>query len=82
MDKLKVLAAFSPQTPHYCDAAVRVLTQLIQTYGADPVIVRNASDGLSICASVIASQTQTPSPVTMPVATMTTTPTPVYTPRP
>jgi tetratricopeptide (TPR) repeat protein len=76
------LAAFSPQKPSYCDAAVRVLTLLIETYSTDQVTVRNAEDGLSICANVIASQTQTPASITMPASTMITTPTPVYTPRP
>ena len=82
LDYGSVLAAFSPQTPRYCDAAVRVLTLLTQTYATDQVIVQNASDGLSICASVIASQTQTPSPITTPASTIATIPTPVYTPRP
>jgi Tfp pilus assembly protein PilF len=72
------LAAFSPQKPSYCDAAVRVLTLLVQTFSTDQVTVRNAEDGLSICASVMVSQTQTPTPV----FTMTSTPTPVYTPQP
>jgi tetratricopeptide (TPR) repeat protein len=78
LDYGSVLAAFSPQKPSNCDAAVRVLTLLIQTYPADQIIVRNASDGLSICTNVIAAQTQTPSPVTQPAIT----PTPVYTPSP
>lgn len=76
------LAAFSPQKPSYCDVAVRVLTLLVQTYNTDQVIVRNAEDGLSICASVIASQTQTPTPLSASASTITTMPTPVYTPRP
>jgi tetratricopeptide (TPR) repeat protein len=82
LDYGSVLAAFSPQIPSYCDAAVRVLTQLIQTYSTDQIIMRNASDGLSICANVIAAQTQTPTPVTMPVSTTITTPVPGYTPKP
>lgn len=82
LDYGSVLAAFSPQKPSNCDAAVRVLTQLIQTYNTDQIIVRNAADGLSICANVIAAQTQTPTPVTMPASTIITTLTPVYTPRP
>jgi tetratricopeptide (TPR) repeat protein len=82
LDYGSVLAAFSPQKPSNCDAAVRVLTLLIQTYLSDQVIVRNASDGLSICANVIAVQTQTPTPVTVPTFTIVITPTLVYTPRP
>ncbi len=81
LDYGSVLAAFSPQKPAYCDAAVRVLTLLVETYSDDQVIVRNAEDGLSICANVIAAQTQTPTPVTIPASTMTATP-PVYTPPP
>jgi tetratricopeptide (TPR) repeat protein len=76
------LAAFSPQKPSYCDAAVRVLTVLIQTYNTDQVIVRNAEDGLSICANVISSQTQTPTSIPGSALTATSAPTPVYTPRP
>jgi tetratricopeptide (TPR) repeat protein len=82
LDYGSVLAAFSPQIPSYCDAAVRVLTQLIQTYSTDDIIMRNASDGLSICANVVAAQTQTPTPVTMPASTIITTPMPGYTPKP
>jgi tetratricopeptide (TPR) repeat protein len=82
LDYGSVLAAFSPQKSSNCDAAVRVLTLLIQTYSTDQIIVRNASDGLSICANVMAAQTQTPMPVTMPASTVNITPTPVYTPRP
>ncbi len=82
LDYGSVLAAFSPQTPRYCDAAVRVLTLLIQTYPTDQIIVRNASDGLSICANVLAAQTQAPTPVTAPTSTPIAMPTPVYTPRP
>lgn len=82
LDYGSVLAAFSPQKPSYCDAAVRVLTLLIQTYTTDQIILRNAGDGLSICSSVIAEQTQTPTPIPMPVSPMTPTPTTVYTPRP
>jgi tetratricopeptide (TPR) repeat protein len=81
LDYGSVLAAFSPQKPSYCDAAVRVLTLLIQTYSTDEITVSNAADGLSICANVIAAQTQTPTPVTRLASTITITPTPVYTPR-
>jgi len=82
LDYGSVLAAFSPQKPSNCDTAVRVLTLLVQTYSTDQVTVSNAEDGLSICASVIADQTQTPTPVTTPASTMIFTPTVVYTPRP
>jgi tetratricopeptide (TPR) repeat protein len=76
LDYGSVLAAFSPQNPRYCDAAVRVLTQLIHTYPDDQVIVRNAADGLSICANVTAAQTPTPSPVPVGAPTIIITPTP------
>jgi len=82
LDYGSVLAAFSPQKPSYCDAAVRVLTLLIQTYATDQIILRNAADGLSICANVIAAQTQTPTPVTLPASTTSTTPIQDYTPPP
>ncbi|MBE3088444.1 MAG: hypothetical protein IMZ71_04960 [Chloroflexi bacterium] len=82
LDYGSVLAAFSPQKPSYCDAAVRVLTLLIQTYSTDQIILGNAADGLSICANVLAAQTQTPTPVTTPASTIITTPMPGYTPRP
>ena len=81
LDYGSVLAAFSPQKPSNCDAAVRVLTLLIQSYPDDQIILRNASDGLSICDNVLAIQTQTPTPFTKPASTMTATPVPVYTPR-
>jgi tetratricopeptide (TPR) repeat protein len=76
LDYGSVLAAFSPQKPNYCNAAVRVLNLLIQTYNTDQVIVRNAEDGLSICANVMTAQTQTPFPASTPVSTMITTPNP------
>ncbi len=63
LDYGSVLAAFSPQKPSYCEPAVRVLTQLIQTYHDDQVIVRNAEDGLSICAMCWPCTTSTPTPV-------------------
>jgi tetratricopeptide (TPR) repeat protein len=69
LDYGSVLAAFSPQKSSNCGPAVRVLTLLIQTYGTDPIIVRNASDGLSICANILAAQTPTPAPVSTPGAT-------------
>ena len=67
-----------PKNPANCEAAVRVLTLLIQTYNTDQIIVRNASDGLSICANVMAAQTKTPMPVTAPASSVTVTPTPIY----
>jgi len=82
LDYGSVLAAFSPQKPSNCNAAVRVLTLLIQTYNTDQVIVRNAEDGLSICTNVTVSQTQTPTTVAMPGSTSIATPTPVYNPHP
>jgi tetratricopeptide (TPR) repeat protein len=82
LDYGSVLAAFSPQKPSNCLAAVRVLTQLIQTYNTDQIIVRNASDGLSICTNVTAAQTQTPTPVTISAPTLIGTPIPGVTPRP
>jgi tetratricopeptide (TPR) repeat protein len=80
LDYGSVLAAFSPQKPSYCDAAVRVLTLLVQTFSSDQVTVSNAEDGLSICANVRAAQTQTPTPLTTPASMQTSMPTPVYTP--
>jgi tetratricopeptide (TPR) repeat protein len=82
LDYGSVLAAFSPQKPSYCDPAVRVLKLLIQTYNTDQVIVRNADDGLSICANVAVSQSQTQAPASTPGSTLTTTATPVFTPNP
>ena len=63
LDYGSVLAAFAPVKPSNCDDAVRVLTQLLEAYGDDPVIVINAEDGLSICASVDIQ------PVMLPAAT-------------
>jgi tetratricopeptide (TPR) repeat protein len=82
LDYGSVLAAFSPQKSSYCDVAVRILTLLIQTYNTDQVIIRNAQDGLSICANVLTTQTLTPLPGTPPVATLNSTPTYVITPLP
>ena len=76
LDYGSVLAAFSPRYPHYCDTAVRVLNQLMVAYADDPIIVRNAQDGLSICASVMSELTPTPGSVFTPTATFTPTPTP------
>jgi tetratricopeptide (TPR) repeat protein len=72
LDYGSVLAAFSPIYPEYCDTAVSVLNQLMAAYGDDPIIARNAQDGLSICASVTASQRQTPTMI--PPGTLTPTP--------
>jgi tetratricopeptide (TPR) repeat protein len=83
LDYGSVLAAFSPQKPSNCAVAVRVLTQLIQTYSTDQIIVRNAADGLSICANVLAAQTQTPTPVVIPASTLkSATPTAGVSPNP
>lgn len=60
LDYGSVLAAFSPKYPSYCVDAVDVLAQLLDAYGDDPVVRLNAEDGLSICASVMASQALTP----------------------
>ncbi len=60
LDYGSVLAAFSPKYPAYCVDAVDVLTQLITAYGEDATVRINAEDGLAICASVSASQAQTP----------------------
>jgi tetratricopeptide (TPR) repeat protein len=72
LDYGSVLAAFSPRFPGYCVDAVDVLTQLIDTYGNDPVIRINAEDGLAICASVSVSQT----PTFIPTPTLNDTPSP------
>ena len=66
LDYGSVLAAFGPRFPDYCTTAEDVLTQLMNAYGDDPVIARNADDGLSICASVAQSQLQTPTPYFTP----------------
>jgi len=82
LDYGSVLAAFSPLNPGYCDPAVRVLTLLIENYGSDQVIVRNAQDGLSICASVQANQTPTSAPPAALTPTANATPAPGNTPLP
>ena len=82
LDYGSVLAAFSPQKPAYCEPAVKVLTLLIQTYPDDQIIVRNASDGLSICENVLAAQTRTPTPGGAATSTILSTPSPGYTPHP
>jgi tetratricopeptide (TPR) repeat protein len=82
LDYGSVLAAFSPQKPNNCDIAVRVLTQLVEAYGNDQVIMRNAADGLSICNNVIAGLTPTPSSGTVPASTSVPSPTLYTTPQP
>ena len=74
LDYGSVLAAFSPRFPSYCTEAVDVLTQLINAFGNEPDTVSNARDGLSICASVAASQAQTPTSI--PTPTLLPTPRP------
>jgi len=81
LDYGSVLSAW-PNTPGYCTEAMDVLTIVRNAYPDTQDIVRNADVGLSICANVIAAQTQTPTPVSMPTSTIIKTPTPVYTPRP
>ncbi len=74
LDYGSVLAAFSPKYSSYCEDAVDVLTQLLDAYGDDPTVRINAEDGLAICASVAASQAQTPT--FYPTTTLLPTPTP------
>ncbi len=74
LDYGSVLAAFSPKYPAYCIDAVDVLTQLITAFGDDATVRINAEDGLSICASVSASQTLTPT--FFPTGTFIITPAP------
>lgn len=57
-----LLAAFSPNIPSYCTEAVDVLTRVKNAYPDNSIVVANANDGLSICANVVAAQTQTPTP--------------------
>jgi tetratricopeptide (TPR) repeat protein len=81
LDLGAVLSAFGPTNPSYCVEAVDILTKVKNAYGSDPIVARNADDGLSICAFVSASLTQTPTPT--PVTTTVASPTPVYnTPQP
>jgi tetratricopeptide (TPR) repeat protein len=85
LDLGSLLAAFSPITPSNCVEAVDVLTRVKNAYPDNPIIVRNADDGLSICANVTAAQTQTPTPFTTsanpPVTIPAVTPAPGYTPQ-
>jgi len=77
-----LLAAFSPNIPSYCTEAVDVLTRVKNAYPDNSIVVSNANDGLSICANVIASQTQTPTPfipTTIPTIILPTT-TVIYAP--
>jgi tetratricopeptide (TPR) repeat protein len=78
LDLGSLLAAFSPITPSYCIEAVDVLTRVKDAYPDNSIVVLNANDGLSICASVRAAQTSTPTAV----ATTTNPPIilPTYTP--
>ncbi|MGE5251285.1 MAG: tetratricopeptide repeat protein [Bacteroidota bacterium] len=88
LDYGSVLSAFAPVKPSYCPEVISVLTQLVQTYPDNDVIVRNANVGLNICQEVYAGQTQapaagfTPGATGQPTATQTPalTPTPAYTP--
>jgi tetratricopeptide (TPR) repeat protein len=68
-----VLSAW-PNLPGYCTEAVDVLTIIKNAYPDVVDIVRNADAGLSICADVKASWTQTPTPVNVPISTLPTTP--------
>ncbi len=76
-----VLSAW-PNLPGYCTEAVDVLTIVKNAYPDVVDIVRNADAGLSICADVQASWTQTPTPVNVPPSTLFNTPTPYLTPTP
>ncbi|HEX7619668.1 MAG TPA: tetratricopeptide repeat protein [Anaerolineales bacterium] len=81
LDYGSVLSAW-PNLPGYCTEAVDVLTIVRNAYPDTVDIVRNADVGLSICANVKASWTQTPTPVTAPASTVTITPAPYFTPTP
>jgi tetratricopeptide (TPR) repeat protein len=81
LDYGSVLSAW-PNLPGYCTEAVDILTIVRNAYPDTQDIVRNADVGLSICASVKASWTQTPTPVTAPKSTVIITPTPYITPKP
>ena len=61
-----LLAAFSPREPDYCVEAEDVLNQLLSAYGSDPIISANANESLNICRAVIASLSQTATPVPTP----------------
>jgi tetratricopeptide (TPR) repeat protein len=81
LDYGSVLSAW-PNLPGYCTEAVDVLTTVRAGYPDVVDIVRNADVGLSICAGVKASWTQTPTPVRVPASTVLTTPAPYTTPTP
>jgi hypothetical protein len=81
LDYGSVLSAW-PNLPGYCTEAVDVLTTVRAAYPDVVDIVRNADVGLSICAGVKASWTQTPTPVRVPASTVLTTPAPYTTPTP
>jgi len=74
-----VLSAW-PNLPGYCTEAVDVLTIVKNAYPGVVDIVRNADVGLSICADVKASWTQTPTPVGVPTSSVITMPAPYSTP--
>jgi tetratricopeptide (TPR) repeat protein len=74
-----VLSAW-PNLPGYCTEAVDVLTIVKNAYPGVVDIVRNADVGLSICADVKASWTQTPTPVGVPTSSVITIPAPYFTP--
>ena len=82
LDLGSLLAAFSPNFPSYCTEAVSVLTQVKNAYPDNAILVLNANDGLSICANVMAAQTQTPTRFTTPATPQATMPPPYYTPQP
>ena len=81
LDLGSLLSAFSPITPSYCLEAVDVLNRVKDAYPDNSIIVQNANDGLSICASVTAAQTQTPTPVKTTVSTRIAIPTTSLTPQ-
>jgi tetratricopeptide (TPR) repeat protein len=81
LDYGSVLSAW-PNLPGYCTEAVDVLTTVRNAYPDTQDIVRNADVGLSICASVKAGWTQTPTPVARPSSTAVTTLSPYFTPTP
>ncbi len=95
LDYGSVLSAFAPVKPQYCPTVIRVLTQLVQTYPDNDIIVRNANVGLDICNEVYAAQTKTPqtaltpgqetqtaAPAATPVSTLGPPPTGTPTPGP
>jgi tetratricopeptide (TPR) repeat protein len=71
LDYGSVLSAW-PNLPGYCTEAVDVLTTVKNAYPDVLDIARNADVGLSICAGVKASWTQTPTPVNLTPSTLLT----------